>query len=47
MISPPEVICGLEGNEDAGVYKLSDDLALVFTSDFFPILLPGGSRQFR
>ena len=36
MVSPPEVICGLEGNEDAGVYRMSDDLALVFTSDFFP-----------
>jgi selenide,water dikinase len=35
-VPPPEVICGLEGNEDAGVYKIKDDLALVFTADFFP-----------
>jgi selenide,water dikinase len=29
------VICGLEENEDAGVYRLSADTALVFTADFF------------
>jgi len=36
MAMPPEVICGLEGNEDAGIYRLTDELALVFTADFFP-----------
>lgn len=30
------MLCGLEGNEDAGVYRISDELALVFTADFFP-----------
>jgi selenide, water dikinase len=29
------VLTGIEGSEDAGVYKLSDDLALVQTIDFF------------
>jgi selenide,water dikinase len=29
------VICGPEGSEDAGVYRLSDDLALIQTIDFF------------
>lgn len=29
------MICGPEGNEDAGVYRLDDSTALVFTADFF------------
>jgi selenide,water dikinase len=29
------VMVGLKGFEDAGVYRLSDDLALVQTDDFF------------
>ena len=35
FISDPNLIVGLEHGEDAGVYKLSDDLALVQTIDFF------------
>ena len=35
MPSDPKVLCGLGGSEDAGVYQLSDDLALVQTLDFF------------
>jgi selenide, water dikinase len=31
----PNLITGIEGSEDAGVYRLSDDLALVQTLDFF------------
>jgi selenide,water dikinase len=31
----PNVITGIEGAEDAGVYKLTDDLAIVQTLDFF------------
>jgi len=31
----PNLIAGLEGFEDAGVYKISDDLALILTLDFF------------
>ena len=31
----PNVLAGIEGSEDAGVYRLSDDLALVQTIDFF------------
>jgi selenide,water dikinase len=33
--SDPHLIAGLEGFEDAGVYKISDDLALILTVDFF------------
>ena len=31
----PNLIVGLEGFEDAGVYKLTDDLAIIQTVDFF------------
>jgi selenide,water dikinase len=31
----PKVLCGLDGSEDAGVYQLSENLALVQTVDFF------------
>jgi len=35
----PNLIAGFEGSEDAGVYKLTDDIAIVQTCDFFtPIL---------
>lgn len=33
--SNPKVLVGLETPDDAGVYKLSDDLALIQTLDFF------------
>ena len=32
----PDLLIGLEKADDAAVYKISDDLALVFTTDFFP-----------
>ncbi len=32
----PELLIGLDGPDDAAVYKLSDELALVQTVDFFP-----------
>ncbi len=35
LISDPNLIAGIEHAEDAGVYKLSADLALVQTVDFF------------
>lgn len=35
LVSDPRLITGMEGNEDAGVYQLSDDLALIQTVDFF------------
>ena len=31
----PNLLVGLEGSDDAGVYQISDDLALVQTVDFF------------
>src|SRR5512136_110255 len=34
-IVDPNLIAGIEGNEDAGVYKLRDDLAIIQTVDFF------------
>lgn len=35
LISDPNLIVGMEHGEDAGVYKLRDDLAVVQTVDFF------------
>ena len=31
----PNIIAGFEHGEDAGVYRVSDDLALIQTVDFF------------
>jgi selenide,water dikinase len=35
LISDPNLIIGMERAEDAGVYKLRDDLAIIQTVDFF------------
>jgi selenide,water dikinase len=35
LISDPNLIMGMERSEDAGVYKLRDDLAIIQTMDFF------------
>src|SRR6187455_1170212 len=32
----PEVLVGYENSDDAGIYALTDDLALVQTVDYFP-----------
>ncbi len=34
--SPPELLAGIGNFEDAAVYKISDDIAIVQTIDFFP-----------
>jgi selenide, water dikinase len=35
LLSDPNLIVGMEHSEDAGVYKLRDDLAIIQTVDFF------------
>jgi len=37
--APPELIAGLDPPDDAAVYLLSDDLAVIGTVDFFPPLV--------
>jgi len=32
----PDILVGIGTHDDAGVYRVSDELALVFTTDFFP-----------
>jgi selenide,water dikinase len=32
----PNILVNIETHDDAGVYKVNNDLALVFTADFFP-----------
>ncbi len=34
--SDPNILVDIDTHDDAGVYKVNDDLALVFTTDFFP-----------
>ena len=36
QMSSPEVLAGIDNFEDAAVYKISEDLAIVQTIDFFP-----------
>jgi len=36
MKKNPNLIVGFDGAEDAGVYKLTDDIAIVQTVDYFP-----------
>lgn len=38
----PKILVGIATHDDAGVYRLSDDLALVFTTDFFPPMVSDG-----
>lgn len=35
LVSDPNLIAGIERSEDAGVYKLTDELAIIQTMDFF------------
>lgn len=32
----PDILVNIDTHDDAGVYRINDDLALVFTTDFFP-----------
>jgi selenide,water dikinase len=36
--SDPNILVGIDTHDDAGVYKINSDLAVVFTTDFFPPL---------
>ncbi|MBN2666806.1 MAG: selenide, water dikinase SelD [Bacteroidales bacterium] len=36
VVSDPNILVGIDTHDDAGVYRVNDDLALVFTTDFFP-----------
>lgn len=36
VVSDPNVLVDISTHDDAGVYKINDDLALIFTTDFFP-----------
>ena len=35
-VTDPNLLVGTETHDDAGVYRLTDDIALVQTIDFFP-----------
>ena len=36
MVKDPNLLVGFETGDDAGVYRLGEDTALVLTVDFFP-----------
>ena len=38
-VKDPDLLVGTETHDDAGVYRLTDELALVQTIDFFPPLV--------
>jgi selenide,water dikinase len=38
LVSDPNILVGIDTHDDAGVYKINDNLAIVFTTDFFPPL---------
>lgn len=35
-VSHPNLMVGIDTHDDAGVYKLNDETALIYTTDFFP-----------
>jgi selenide,water dikinase len=35
-IKDPNILVGIDTQDDAGVYRINDELALIFTTDFFP-----------
>jgi selenide,water dikinase len=38
----PNLMVGIETHDDAGVYRLNDDTALIYTTDFFPPVCSDG-----
>ncbi len=41
-IEHPRLMVGIETHDDAGVYKLNDETALIYTTDFFPPVCSDG-----
>lgn len=42
LSADPRILVDISTHDDAGVYKINDDLALVLTTDFFPPLVSDG-----
>jgi len=42
LSADPKILVDIATHDDAGVYKISDDMALVLTTDFFPPLVSDG-----
>ena len=42
LSADPKILVDIATHDDAGVYKINDDLALVLTTDFFPPLVSDG-----
>ena len=41
-VEHPNLMVGIETHDDAGVYKLNDETALIYTTDFFPPVCSDG-----
>ena len=41
-VSHPNLMVGIETHDDAGVYKLNEETALIYTTDFFPPVCSDG-----
>ncbi len=41
-VEHPNLLVGIETHDDAGVYKLNDETALIYTTDFFPPVCSDG-----
>ena len=42
VVSHPNLLVGIETHDDAGVYQLNEETALIFTTDFFPPVCSSG-----
>ena len=38
ICSDPRLLVGFDTSDDAAVYKINDETALIFTADFFPAI---------
>ena len=46
-VTSPDLLVGLENNEDAAVYRINDRQALVATTDFFMPIVEGIAKSIR
>ena len=45
VLDDPNLLVGFDKSDDASVYKINDEQAIVQTVDFFPPFLPAGCRE--
>ena len=45
VLKNPDILVDVETHDDAGVYRLNDETALIFTTDFFQIGRASGRER--